>query len=201
MCRRTAREVASSWPWSLAQLFCPLLGGTLGYAGIDPKFRAYVEDNVPGAEDVFSSILGPTDSNPKQPPVLPSKMKIPKVDHLPGTSKPQALPLPPAPPLDKLEVLKVIVQPDPIPVQAEPPKIPSKPLKEAPKVTVDKKLTKKDPSVEKKVKELKVAPEMAALAGEQCVKAIGKHGQLVVSVLEQKSDVEGDKAWHDVIET
>ena len=175
-------------------------GGTLGYAGIDPEFRAYVEENVPGAKDVFSSILGPPDSKPEQPAVPPSKIKIPKVDYLPVTSKPQALPPPPAPPIDKPEVLKVNVQPEPLPVQAELPKMPPKPLKEPPKATVEKKPTKKGVPVEKKVKELKVALEMAALAGEQCVEAIAKHGKLVVSVLEQNSDVEGDKAWHDVIE-
>ena len=35
-----------------------LFGGTLGYAGIDPEFRAYVEGVLPGAKEAFDTILG-----------------------------------------------------------------------------------------------------------------------------------------------
>ena len=35
-----------------------LFGGTLGYAGIDPEFRAYVEGLIPGAKEAFDTILG-----------------------------------------------------------------------------------------------------------------------------------------------
>ena len=35
-----------------------LIGGTLGYAGIDPEFRDYVEGMVPGSKEVLESILG-----------------------------------------------------------------------------------------------------------------------------------------------
>ena len=35
-----------------------LFGGTLGYAGIDPEFRNYVEGLIPGAKDVFQAVLG-----------------------------------------------------------------------------------------------------------------------------------------------
>ena len=35
-----------------------LVGGTLGYAGIDSDFRAYIEELVPGAKEAFEVILG-----------------------------------------------------------------------------------------------------------------------------------------------
>ena len=35
-----------------------LFGGTLGYAGIDPEFRAYVEGVIPGAKEAFDTIIG-----------------------------------------------------------------------------------------------------------------------------------------------
>ena len=35
-----------------------LVGGTLGYAGIDSDFRAYIEELVPGAKEAFEAILG-----------------------------------------------------------------------------------------------------------------------------------------------
>ena len=35
-----------------------LIGGTLGYAGVDPDFRAYVEEMLPGAKEAFETILG-----------------------------------------------------------------------------------------------------------------------------------------------
>ena len=35
-----------------------MFGGTLGYAGIDPEFRNYVEGLIPGAKDVFQAVLG-----------------------------------------------------------------------------------------------------------------------------------------------
>ena len=35
-----------------------LFGGTLGYAGIDQEFRAYVEGMLPGAKEAFEAILG-----------------------------------------------------------------------------------------------------------------------------------------------
>ena len=38
-----------------------LAGGTLGYAGIDPEFRSYVESMVPGSKEVFETILGSTE--------------------------------------------------------------------------------------------------------------------------------------------
>ena len=54
-----------SGKWKVAVL--SLFGGTLlgyagiagiGYAGIDPEFRAYVEGLIPGAKDAFEAILG-----------------------------------------------------------------------------------------------------------------------------------------------
>ena len=35
-----------------------MVGGTLGYAGIDAEFRAYVEGIIPGAKGAFETILG-----------------------------------------------------------------------------------------------------------------------------------------------
>ena len=40
-----------------------LFGGALGYAGIDPEFRNYVEGLIPGAKDVFQAVLGSTGIN------------------------------------------------------------------------------------------------------------------------------------------
>jgi len=246
-------------------------GGTLGYAGIDPEFRTYVEENVPGAKDVFGTILGPPE--PAKPLAAPpSKLKIPKdLPGLPVTSKPPAIPAPPMPPLDKPkaavkkvepEVVKVeapkkepeVVQPEKVEPLAEPvfdAKVEKKPEIAAPKVeTVEKaspepeiaapkvepveeaspepeiveppkeaeveppKEAEVEPPVEKAadaeprslevltkaVEDMKVAVGMAAISGQQCVEAIGKHGQLVVGVLEQNvDDTNNDTAWHDVI--
>ena len=58
-----------------------LAGGTIGYAGIDPEFRTYVENLVPGAKEVFVNILGNPDEQggyvpaPRQPTRAPTCTK------------------------------------------------------------------------------------------------------------------------------
>ena len=42
-----------------------LVGGTIGYAGVDAEFRAYVEGMIPGAKEAFEAIIGNTESSEK----------------------------------------------------------------------------------------------------------------------------------------
>jgi len=82
-----------------------------------------------------------------------------------------------------------------------PPVAPVEKKKKKKKTDTDKGGATATAALAKASEETAAAVAAAVAAGQACVKAIGKHGQLVVNVLESAPESGNDQAaWHDVIE-
>jgi len=106
-------------------------GGTLGYAAYDPKFRADLQDTIPGSDQALDLILGPLPAPPPPPPKPSektlSKLKIPssivvtppkpEVEEKPAVVAPieEPAPLVPAPPLEPPPPPVEEIAPEPVP--------------------------------------------------------------------------------------
>ena len=108
-------------------------GGAVGYAAVDAEFRAYLEDNVPGAKDVLGTVLGGAEAaSPPKDVALPSKLKT-TTPSLPVTSKPPSLPPKPVePPVATSSKLVEPATPPPPPITAPPPSPLEEPVKSDP---------------------------------------------------------------------
>merc|ERR1712142_540978 len=146
------------------------------------------------------------------PPLEKPEAIAEKIEQKSESSKPEKVePSATAKPVEE-KVEPVVEKVEPVKEEAKvaPPSDIAKPVVKEPKQETKpkagpskKKSSKKDEvmkALNQSVEDLKVAVGMAALSGQECVEAIGKHGKLVVGVLEQNvDDSDNDKAWHDVI--